>query len=156
MKFNFEFNHNINYKIKGLNIEKSLNNLTKNKIKLKNIKKNEQNEVEFSSFYKNNSKLLNYLEKKNIKILNKQDYGMVFSLKKLLKRYALIASVFFSFIVIFFSQNFILKIEVFGNKDLSTSEIQSCIKNLGVCAFTFKNSFSTTDLENKILKELPR
>ena len=47
MKINFELKHNIKYKIQGYNFEKLLNNLIKNKIKLKKIKKIDDNIVEF-------------------------------------------------------------------------------------------------------------
>ena len=46
-KLVFEFKHNKKYKIKGVNLEKCFNNLIKNKIKLKNIKKNGDNTAEF-------------------------------------------------------------------------------------------------------------
>ena len=46
-KIIFEFKHNKKYKIKGVNLEKCFNNLIKNKIKLKNIIKNQDNTAEF-------------------------------------------------------------------------------------------------------------
>ncbi len=155
MKFNFELKHNIKYKIQGYNFEKLLNNLIKNEIKLKKIKKLDDNILEFYS-YKNNDKIIkNNINKLNIKIINEKNFGFLFFLKNIFFRVGLVSAIIISIISLFLSQMFVFKIEVYGNEKITKQEIISCLKELGVNTFTSKNSINTFELEKNISEKIP-
>lgn len=154
-KLVFEFKHNKKYKIKGVNLEKCFNNLIKNKIKLKNIKKNEDNTAEFY-IEKNSEKILKQnLNKFNITILEEKDFGLLYFFKSLFFRVGLISACFISIVMLFISQMFIFKIEIYGNENLSREEIISCLNSLGVTPFTSKGSINLTELESELLENMP-
>ena len=155
MKFNFELKHNIKYKIQGYNFEKLLNNLIKNEIKLKKIKKLDDNILEFY-LYKNNNKIIkNNINKLNIKIINEKNFGFLFFLKNIFFRVGLVSAIIISIILLFLSQMFVFKIEVYGNEKITKQEIISCLKELGVNTFTSKNSINTFELEKNISEKIP-
>lgn len=154
-KFIFEFNHNKKYKIKGVNFEKCFNNLIKNKIKLKNIKKNDDNTAEFYIEKNSEKKLKQELNKYNINILEEKDFGLIFFLKSLIFRVGLISSIFICLVCLIISQMFVFKIEVFGNDKISKNEIVSCLNTLGVKSFTAKSSINKKVLESELLEKMP-
>ena len=154
-KIIFEFNHNKKYKIKGVNLEKCFNNLIKNKIKLKNVKKNDDNTAEFYINIESEKKLKQNLNKFNINILQEKDFGFLFFIKSLFFRVGLISACFISLVMLFVSQMFVFKIEIYGNENISKNEIISCLNNLGVTSFTPKNSINLNDLESNLLESMP-
>lgn len=149
-----EFFHNINYEIKGFNIEKSFNNLTKINIKLKNIKKRQENIAEFSSEYKNDKKITEYLKNNNIEIISKKNCGFLFYLKNFFKRFGLISSLFIFTIISIILQNYILKIEVFGNEKISKEEVVSALSDLGITTFSSVQKIDKKELESALAKSL--
>ena len=154
-KIIFEFKHNKKYKIKGVNLEKCFNNLIKNKIKLKNIIKNEDNTAEFYINYKNDKVLKQNLNKFNITILEEKDFGVQYFFRNLFFRVGLISACIISLIFLFISQMFIFKIEIYGNDKLSKTEIISELEKLGVNSFTPKSSLNLSKLESELLENMP-
>ena len=154
-KIIFEFKHNKKYKIKGVNLEKCFNNLIKNKIKLKNIIKNEDNTAEFYINYKNDKVLKQNLNKFNITILEEKDFGVQYFFRNLFFRVGLISACIISLIFLFISQMFIFKIEIYGNDKLSKTEIISELEKLGVNSFTPKSSLNLSMLESELLENMP-
>lgn len=149
-----EFFHNINYEIKGFNIEKSFNNLTKINIKLKNIKKRQENITEFSSEYKNDKKITEYLKNNNIEIISKKNYGFLFYLKSFFKRFGLISALFIFTVFSVVMQNFVLKIEVLGNEKISKEEIVCALGELGITKFSPVQKIDKKELESALAKSL--
>ena len=154
-KIIFEFKHNKKYKIKGVNLEKCFNNLIKNKIKLKNIIKNEDNTAEFYINYKNDKVLKQNLNKFNITILEEKDFGVQYFFRNLFFRVGLISACIISLIFLFISQMFVFKIEIYGNDKLSKTEIISELEKLGVNSFTPKSSLNLSMLESELLENMP-
>lgn len=154
-KIIFEFKHNKKYKIKGVNLEKCFNNLIKNKIKLKNIIKNQDNTAEFYINYKNDKVLKQNLNKFNITILEEKDFGVQYFFRNLFFRVGLISACIISLIFLFISQMFIFKIEIYGNDKLSKTEIISELEKLGVNSFTPKSSLNLSKLESELLENMP-
>ena len=154
-KIIFEFKHNKKYKIKGVNLEKCFNNLIKNKIKLKNIIKNQDNTTEFYINYKNDKVLKQNLNKFNITILEEKDFGVQYFFRNLFFRVGLISACIISLIFLFISQMFIFKIEIYGNDKLSKTEIISELEKLGVNSFTPKSSLNLSKLESELLENMP-
>ena len=154
-KIIFEFKHNKKYKIKGVNLEKCFNNLIKNKIKLKNIIKNQDNTAEFYINYKNDKVLKQNLNKFNITILEEKDFGVQYFFRNLFFRVGLISACIISLIFLFISQMFIFKIEIYGNDKLSKTEIISELEKLGVNSFTPKSSLNLSMLESELLENMP-
>ena len=154
-KIIFEFKHNKKYKIKGVNLEKCFNNLIKNKIKLKNIIKNEDNTAEFYINYKNDKVLKQNLNKFNITILEEKDFGVQYFFRNLFFRVGLISACIISLIFLFISQMFVFKIEIYGNDKLSKTEIISELEKLGINSFTPKSSLNLSKLESELLENMP-
>ena len=154
-KIIFEFKHNKKYKIKGVNLEKCFNNLIKNKIKLKNIIKNQDNTAEFYINYKNDKVLKQNLNKFNITILEEKDFGVQYFFRNLFFRVGLISACIISLIFLFISQMFVFKIEIYGNDKLSKTEIISELEKLGVNSFTPKSSLNLSKLESELLENMP-
>ena len=154
-KIIFEFKHNKKYKIKGVNLAKCFNNLIKNKIKLKNIIKNQDNTAEFYINYKNDKVLKQNLNKFNITILEEKDFGVQYFFRNLFFRVGLISACIISLIFLFISQMFIFKIEIYGNDKLSKTEIISELEKLGVNSFTPKSSLNLSMLESELLENMP-
>lgn len=154
-KIIFEFEHNKKYKIKGVNLEKCFNNLIKNKIKLKNIIKNQDNTAEFYINYKNDKVLKQNLNKFNITILEEKDFGVQYFFRNLFFRVGLISACIISLIFLFISQMFVFKIEIYGNDKLSKTEIISELEKLGVNSFTPKSSLNLSMLESELLENMP-
>lgn len=154
-KIIFEFKHNKKYKIKGVNLEKCFNNLIKNKIKLKNIIKNQDNTAVFYINYKNDKVLKQNLNKFNITILEEKDFGVQYFFRNLFFRVGLISACIISLIFLFISQMFVFKIEIYGNDKLSKTEIISELEKLGVNSFTPKSSLNLSMLESELLENMP-
>ena len=154
-KIIIEFKHNKKYKIKGVNLEKCFNNLIKNKIKLKNIIKNQDNTAEFYINYKNDKVLKQNLNKFNITILEEKNFGVQYFFRNLFFRVGLISACIISLIFLFISQMFVFKIEIYGNDKLSKTEIISELEKLGVNSFTPKSSLNLSMLESELLENMP-
>lgn len=154
-KIIFEIKHNKKYKIKGVNLEKCFNNLIKNKIKLKNIIKNQDNTAEFYINYKNDKVLKQNLNKFNITILEEKNFGVQYFFRNLFFRVGLISACIISLIFLFISQMFVFKIEIYGNDKLSKTEIISELEKLGVNSFTPKSSLNLSMLESELLENMP-
>lgn len=146
------FFHHYVYKVKGYNIEKCLNKINNNKIKLKNIKK-ELNSANFEARKKHSKKIENILFELGIKIENRTSVGFLYNLKCFSKRFGILFSLTILSFFAVFSQKIVLKFEIIGNETISSSQIIEAINKNNINYFSL-NNFDKTQLEKNILAEI--
>ncbi len=90
-----------------------------------------------------------------IEILNVKKTGMPVFLWRLRKRYVLIAGALVTFIVVWVLSLFVLEIDVYGNKTVSTQRILAALEQQGVGIGTFGPSVVSERLSNMVILEIP-
>jgi len=118
-------NNRSHFKIKALNKEKILNNLSKDFL-LFNIKQTDRY-IEFDSNKEDGEKIENILIKNNVKELSVKHKG--FKLKTLLKMWGVIVGLILGLCAYCFQYFFVLKIEVWGCENLSDKELIFFVEN---------------------------
>lgn len=118
-------NNRSHFKIKALNKEKILNNLSKDFL-LFNIKQTDRY-IEFDSNKEDGEKIETILLKNNVKELSVKHKG--FKLKTLLKMWGVIVGLILGLCAYCFQYFFVFKIEVWGCENLSDKELISFVEN---------------------------
>lgn len=118
-------NNRSHFKIKALNKEKILNNLSKDFL-LFNIKQTDRY-IEFDSNKEDGEKIETILLKNNVKELSVKHKG--FKLKTLLKMWGVIVGLILGLCAYCFQYFFVFKIEVWGCENLSDKELISFVAN---------------------------
>lgn len=118
-------NNRSHFKIKALNKEKILNNLSKDFL-LFNIKQTDRY-IEFDSNKEDGEKIETILLKNNVKELSVKHKG--FKLKTLLKMWGVIVGLILGLCAYCFQYFFIFKIEVWGCENLSDKELIFFVEN---------------------------
>ncbi len=118
-------NNRSHFKIKALNKEKILNNLSKDYL-LFNIKQTDRY-IEFDSNKEDGEKIETILLKNNVKELSVKHKG--FKLKTLLKMWGVIVGLILGLCAYCFQYFFVFKIEVWGCENLSDKELISFVEN---------------------------
>lgn len=138
------------FKIKGLNQERSFNNISKT-VSIYNIKKEDDGTSQFEVDYKDAKKTKKFLEQQGFQILSVTNHGILFKFKNLFTRYGIVAGLIFCLLFYLLQYNFILQVKVLGEP----SEIQSLIKEYVVDNLTsnFKYNIDTKEIENSIKAE---
>lgn len=138
------------FKIKGLNQERSFNNISKT-VSIYNIKKEDDGTSQFEVDYKDAKKTKKFLEQQGFQILSVTNHGILFKFKNLFTRYGIVAGLIFCLLFYLLQYNFILQVKVLGEP----SEIQSLIKEYVVenLNSNFKYNIDTKEIENSIKAE---
>lgn len=138
------------FKIKGLNQERSFNNISKT-VSIYNIKKEDDGTSQFEVDYKDAKKTKKFLEQQGFQILSVTNHGILFKFKNLFTRYGIVAGLIFCLLFYLLQYNFILQVKVLGQP----SEIQSLIKEYVVDNLNsnFKYNIDTKEIENAIKAE---
>lgn len=138
------------FKIKGLNQERSFNNISKT-VSIYNIKKEDDGTSQFEVDYKDAKKTKKFLEQQGFQILSVTNHGILFKFKNLFTRYGIVAGLIFCLLFYLLQYNFILQVKVLGEP----SEIQSLIKEYVVDNLNsnFKYNIDTKEIENSIKTE---
>ena len=138
------------FKIKGLNQERSFNNISKT-VSIYNIKKEDDGTSQFEVDYKDAKKTKKFLEQQGFQILSVTNHGILFKFKNLFTRYGIVAGLIFCLLFYLLQYNFILQVKVLGEP----SKIQSLIKEYVVDNLNsnFKYNIDTKEIENSIKAE---
>lgn len=138
------------FKIKGLNQERSFNNISKT-VSIYNIKKEDDGTSQFEVDYKDAKKTKKFLEQQGFQILSVTNHEILFKFKNLFTRYGIVAGLIFCLLFYLLQYNFILQVKVLGEP----SEIQSLIKEYVVDNLNsnFKYNIDTKEIENSIKAE---
>ena len=138
--------------VKGLNLTNLINTCVNEDITLLNLDKHNSREIEFSL----SDKDLNKFKKINTSSLEVSFVSS--SLKNkivhfLIYRMGLVIGIIASLIFMFFIQNRLININVYGNTSINKDEIVEKIKDFGIKKFSTMN-FSNQDLENYLAQSL--
>lgn len=109
-------------KVKGLNQERALNNITKH-IKIYNFKREKQNTCQFEVDYNERKQIKALIEREGLEILSISHRGVLSWAKKILTSYGLIVGIAICGLFYPLQYGFILKIDVFGANNLEKDEI---------------------------------
>lgn len=121
----------ITIKIYGDNAEQILNKASKNNVEIWNLKYKNQSiigNISVKNFYK--LRKLKRGTKCKIKILKK--HGIIFKIKKHKKRTGILIGLIFFGLILYMLSNYVWIINVEGNVKLSTTEIVSSCKKIGI------------------------
>lgn len=136
--------------VKGLNQEKAINNLVK-KINIYNLKRKTHNQSEFEVDEVNKKEIKKIISSVGLELVSISHQGIFNTFKSIITSYGLIVALIVCSLFYTFQYNFVLKINVFGLKNINKSEITSFVdKNL---SSRFKSKINTKDLEVLIKNE---
>ncbi len=135
------------FTVKGLNQEKAFNNLSK-EIKVYKIKRSEYNLSTFEVDSKNEKKATSILSSMGLEVSVVGRKGFTKKIKTFFSFYGIICGLIISIFFYILQYNFILKIEVWGSKNLSASEVKDYADSL--LGSHFKSKIDTKEIENKI------
>ena len=106
----------------------------------------------YGKIYRRDYKLLKKLAEKNgISLSVIKTKGLVFKVIPYKRRYGFIAGFLISIFIIILLSNTVIKIEIQGNKDISTEQILAILNEYGVCEGKFIPSLDYQSIERKIL-----
>lgn len=154
---NFNFNKYkkgiIKIEIKSIMPEKFINLLWKNNVNLKNINKKDITTMHFDSNLKDYRTISEIAKKTGtrIRILNRR--GISFFILRTKKRQTLFLGVILFAAIIYYLSNYIWKINIETEKNISPYEIRNQLKNLGIRAGIKKGSIDVYKLEEKLVLE---
>lgn len=137
--------------ISGLNIEKTLNTISKQDIEIVNIVKKDYHSCDFEVRGKNVKKVEKILLDRNIKTISKTKFGIDNFFEVLKLRIGIIVGLAVSLILFFIFSNCLFKIEIQGNEVLKDEEIIKCLEEFGVKKYSFFSK-SNKELEEMISK----
>lgn len=138
------------YSVPQKEFSRFANLISKKKINFWGVNYKDGN-VEFSSSVFVAEELMRLSKKLYIpmEIIHKK--GLPFKLSLYRKRYGLICGVFVGLFLIFFSQLFIWKIEISGNKNVSSAQIESALAECGIEIGKFIPAIDVGDSKNRLL-----
>ena len=136
----------------GLNIERTLNCLCKQKVEFYYVEKKDIKNVKIKIKNKYLKIILKTLNENNIEITNIK-YAGIYKINNLLKnRKGLILGLIFCLILLIIFNNFLFNIKVFGNENVKTEDIVFKLSENGVNTLTHMNNISTEQIEKIILE----
>jgi len=143
----------IKIEIKSMMPEKFINLLWKNNVNLKNINKRDITTVHFDSNLKDYITISEMARKTGTKlrILNRK--GISFFILKIKKRQTLFIGVILFAAIIYYLSNFIWKINIDTEKNISPYEIRNELRSLGIRSGIYKGKIDVYKLEEKLVME---
>lgn len=154
---NFNFNKYkkgiIKIEIKSIMPEKFINLLWKNNVNLRNINKKDITTMHFDSNLKDYRTISEMAKKTGtrIRILNRK--GISFFILRTKKRQTLFLGVILFAAIIYYLSNYIWKINIETEKNISPYEIRNQLKNLGIRSGIKKGKIDVYKLEEKLVME---
>ena len=135
--------------------ERFLNICAQNGIELWNIKRESEHEVSACVSIKDHKRLKTILDGGNFEMRTGKRSGLPFFLVRFRTRYALIAAMTVTLILVWYSSLFIWEIRISGNDSVSNSEILYCLEKMGIKIGTFRLGLSQEEISNTVLLEIP-
>ena len=137
------------FTIKKLNKEKILKQVL-SICPIHNIKTNEENFCfTISNKYKKNVE--DILNKKNIKIINKQSKGLLSFFKRTILRLGVIIPICFFVILVFISNMYVFNYQILGNQRVTDGQVYEVLKANNVYGIINKKSIDKNKLEDALL-----
>lgn len=131
-------------KVKGLNQERALNNISK-RLKIYNYKRDGQTQGQFEVEYKHTKEIKKLIEEQGLELTSISHSGIIHNLRKILLRYGIIAGIVISIVFYILQFSLVLKVEVWGAETRECQEVKNFVKdNIGS---HFKSNISTDDIE---------
>ncbi|KOA21235.1 putative stage IV sporulation protein YqfD [Clostridium homopropionicum DSM 5847] len=143
----------IKIEIKSIMPEKFINLLWKNNVNLRNINKKDITTVHFDSNLKDYSTISEIAKKTGTRIIILNRRGISFFILKTKKRQTLIIGAILFAAIIYYLSNFIWRINIETEKNISPYEIRSQLKNLGIRSGIYKDKIDVYKLEEKLVME---
>lgn len=154
MKKNF-FSGTVRLCIAGLNLDRFLNSLIKNDIKIYNLAREEHKSMSFSVPYNDKNKVIELSEERQYNITEISSYGLFACMHWARRRIALLISLVAAIILICLINSFVWDVRISGLDTISYDEVQSALANAGVSGVCFKNNIDRGKLETEILASIP-
>ena len=137
------------YIVKGLNAERTLNNLLKNGINLTQIKREDKN-ICFILKHNDKLKLEEYLNENGITFECKP-IGVLYWLNLLKTRWGIIIALVLFVCTLIYSSNVVLQYNVQGNNLVATEQIIQALSNSGATVGKTKKQIDVKNAENVLL-----
>ena len=135
------------FKIKGLNQERLLNNLSKN-VKVYNFKRQDYHTCEFETDYSKSKNVKARIVENGCEILSISHFGFWAKIKKLATSYGIIIALILAFLFYGIQYSFIWQIEVYGENVVVEKELEEFV--LKSLTSKVKSKINTKEIEAKI------
>lgn len=136
-------------KIKGLNQERALNSISQ-KIKIFNIKRENQNTCQLEVEYSNKKQLLTFLKEENFEVLEVSAQGLKWKLKNFLTCYGLIIGIVCCAIFYTAQYSFVWRIDVVGGNASIEKEVKNHVEKQ--LTSRRKSKINTKNIEKKLIE----
>lgn len=137
-------------KVKGLNQERAINNLSKT-LKIYNYKREEQNLSQFEVELKHTKKIKQMLEQEGLEVLSISHKGFYSKIKQSFLRYGILAGIVIIILFYILQYSFVWKIEVWGVTAQEKSEVIAFIEDN--TKSNLKQKINTKELEIMVKNE---
>ncbi len=146
------FNGYLLIDIRGNALERFINQINNNDIKLYNLKKIKKNHFQAKIKAKNFKKLRPLVKKRmcSVKIINK--YGFPFLMSCLWKRNFMLFGFILLFMIIYLGSSFVWFYEIKGINQLSKEKVELLLNKSGIKIGTLKKNININTAEKNILK----
>ncbi|WP_160646177.1 sporulation protein YqfD [Chengkuizengella marina] len=150
------FRGHVKIVVRGKEIERFMNELIHNNIKIWDARRVSESSIEFHIHLNDFFKLRPLLKKTGCRMNVKERFGIPFFLNKFMKRKFFISGIALFLIGIYMLSTMVWDIEVIGNDSLSTEQILQEAEALGIHKYQFKFKMDDLDVVAKELtKNLP-
>lgn len=144
------FKNRATIKVKGLNQERAINNLSKT-LKIYNYKREEQNLSQFEVELKHTKKIKQMLEQEGLEVLSISHKGLYSKIKQSFLRYGILAGIVIIILFYILQYSFVWKIEVWGVTAQEKSEVIAFIEDN--TKSNLKQKINTKELEIMVKNE---
>lgn len=137
--------------IEGLNLEKFINNLAKNKIYIFNIKRISETKIEAYVYKDDVKELISIYRKSNYNLKIKKSVGLPFFMKRVYKRKTLLFGGVLSLLILLFLTTFITNVYIDCPEGIDKKELRREIYECGLKPGTNKYIINKKDIRDSIL-----
>ncbi len=154
----FKKNENRSYKttvfltLSGYNLERYINQLSKQKIKIFSVKKNSLKDSIIEVSFFDEKRVEKFLKSKNIIVVSKKYNGFSKVINFFKFRYAILIGIFICFCFFVVASNYVLRIEVVGNERCSKEDIVKVLDDNGVKYFSPLNIKTNSEIEKIVIE----
>lgn len=141
-------------RVQGLNPEKFINMASRNGIVFWDITRIDYTTIELKMKHNQYKSLKNIVKRTGTHIHIKRKKGINFIIYKISRRKFFLFGTFVFIAIILFMSSLVWKIEINGNKKISTDKIYNSVKKAGLCEGKFKYKINLRDIEALILKDM--
>lgn len=139
--------------VEGLNVERFINFLVKEKIYIRNLKRIRYDYFCLEVQHRNLKKVLEMGDKLCYNISVKKVKGMQKIFNFFMRRIALCVSVILALLFVFFTNNFIFQFEISGLEQITENEIYEVLEKNNIGFATHKQSINLVNIENLLMGE---